>query len=438
MDTRNKLLGLAVTGFIVSGVPGIGVAQTRVDFSGFGTLGATYNSSRMADYRGSIVQPNGAGSSKAWATGVDTKAGVQLAARMDDGWSGVLQVVADHRHDNSYKPQLEWANLKYQFTPNWYVRAGRVVAPVFMVSDYRSVGYAQTAVRPSYDVYELNPLTHLDGGDIGARYAVAGGTLNAQLTVGRAKEFSAITTPELKAPGNYAYISGPTGLVNLSYEHGASTYRAGYGRYKLGVTSNIGILNMYDNALRNYQRVDPGYDSNLKMQRDVAKLWSLGYAYDDGRWLLQSEFARSSARNILIPDQSAWYLLGAYRLGKFTPYASYSRIEARPRPLNRPDASRCGSDAMCSLGAAAIIPTIDTRLSVMREQNTLAAGMRYDFQRNLAFKLQLEHIRKPAMNLPNRGLFVNEYRESATFPYSTWLTQHRSVNLLSLTLDFVF
>lgn len=428
------VLVLVHSGLMAAGSAG---AETQLNFSGFGTLATTHSNSRMADYRGSIMQPNGAGISSPWAFGVDTKAGAQVLANWGGGWSGAAQVVADHRYDNSYKPQFEWANLKYQFSSNWYARAGRVVAPVFMVSDYRNVGYAQTAVRQPYDVYEMNPLTHIDGGDVGAQYDVAGGVLSAQLTVGKIKDYAAITTPEFRASDNFAYISGPVKLFNVAYERNGATYRAGYGKYRFGVSSNIAAFNMYDVGLKAYQTAVSDYDSNLKLQRADYSMWTFGYAYDAGAWLVQTEYAKNSERNLLVPGQAAWYLLGGYRLGKFTPYASFSKIVAKPQSLQRPDATRCGTVPGCAFGTL-VMTTVDNGVAVAREQSTIAIGARYDFYRNLAFKAQFEHVYKPAMNGPNRGLFVNEYRDLSVSPKSTFLTQSHSVNLLTLALDFVF
>jgi len=434
MNKQKMVVALALAGLILSGGAN---AETQFNLSGFGTLAATHSNSRGADYRGSIVQPNGPGISSPWEFGVDTKAGIQAAANMGGGWTATVQAVSDHRYDNSYRPAIEWANIKYQFSPSWYARVGRVVAPVFMVSDYRNIGYAQTAVRQPYDVYELNPITHLDGGDIGTQLELGGGTVNVQLTAGKTKEYVAITTPELKGGDNYAYVAGPAALLNLSYERDASTFRAGFSRYKLSISTNISVFNMYDSGLKTYQSVAPGYDSNLKLEGSKSSLWSLGYSYDPGTWLVQSEFVRTRSDNLLIPDQTAWYVLSGYRLGKFTPYASFSKIEANSKTLNKPDAAMCGAVTGCPL-ATVILSAVDSGLAVQREQSTIAVGTRYDIYKNMAFKAQFEHVYKPAITGPNRGLFVNELRDMTASPKSTWLTDSRSANLLTLALDFVF
>ena len=50
--------------------------------------------------------------------------------------------------EGEYIPTFEWAFLKWQALPSLYVRAGRMGAPFFMISDFRDVGYANTTVRP--------------------------------------------------------------------------------------------------------------------------------------------------------------------------------------------------------------------------------------------------------------------------------------------------
>ncbi len=104
MRNQKMVMAFCLAGLTASGLAS---ADTQFNFSGFGTLAATHNSSSMADYRASIVQPAGAGVSKPWAFGVDSKAGAQVTANMGDGWSAVVQVVADHHYDNTYRPQFE-------------------------------------------------------------------------------------------------------------------------------------------------------------------------------------------------------------------------------------------------------------------------------------------------------------------------------------------
>jgi len=124
--------------------------------SGFGTLGVVHSSEDRADFvTTGIFQPDGAGHTHAWSPHVDSRLGLQLRAALTDRLSGTVQLVAESAYNNSwegrinrrYVPSLEWANLKYQITPDFDVRVGRFALPTFLHSDYRKVGYALTMLR---------------------------------------------------------------------------------------------------------------------------------------------------------------------------------------------------------------------------------------------------------------------------------------------------
>src|SRR5438105_13944045 len=121
---------------------GCAAAETAVSFSGYGTVGAVHSDNDQGDYLVDAFKPNGPGASHSWSADVDSRFGAQVSAQFTPQISAVLQVLSQQRFDNSYRPTVEWANLKYDVTPDLSVRAGRVVLPVFMVTDSRRVGYA--------------------------------------------------------------------------------------------------------------------------------------------------------------------------------------------------------------------------------------------------------------------------------------------------------
>lgn len=415
-------------------------ADTSFSLSGFGTLGVTHSDNREADFVANLYAPNGPGRSKSTSFGVDTKAGIQASADFGNGLTGILQVVADHRDDNTYGPRIEWANLKYQFTRDTYVRAGRVVAPVFMVSDYRNVGYALTPVRQPWDVYSVNPISHLDGADIGTRFDIGGGVLSGQLTSGRVLD---------RLYG--ARVSGHTTMANLNYERNASTLRAGYGKYKLDLVVNDPFFpsqlyaDIVDSGIARQYLAYP--DANVKLRDVDTRMLGIGYAYDPGTWLLQSEYVRRKSEGVLIQSVSAWYVLAGYRIGKFTPYASFSEMRSIQPPMSpaatvpmcagvQPTdplytAMQCGDLAM----AAYLINAVDAAANQRVIQRTTSLGMRYDFHRNLALKAQYERVHKPGSpGVPSTGQFV----QPATGWAASWVEESKDVDLLTLALDFTF
>jgi hypothetical protein len=133
------------------------------EFDAFGTLGLAHSSEDQADFTRSILVPYGAGASDTLSPKVDSVLAGQLTARFTPRLSAVVQVVSEYRHDDSWTPRLEWANLKYELTPELAVGVGRIASPIFMLTDTRRLAYALPWIRPPIEVYELYPVTSNDG-----------------------------------------------------------------------------------------------------------------------------------------------------------------------------------------------------------------------------------------------------------------------------------
>src|SRR4051794_21934574 len=82
-------------------------------FSGYGTVGAVHSDNREADYLVDAFKPNGPGYTHAWSTDVDTRLGLQLTGQITPALSMVVQVLAQQNAENSYRPAVEWANLRW-------------------------------------------------------------------------------------------------------------------------------------------------------------------------------------------------------------------------------------------------------------------------------------------------------------------------------------
>ena len=78
--------------------------------------------------------------------------------------------ISEQRRDGTYKPVIEWANIKYQVTPDLSLRFGRIALPIFLAADYRKVGYAYPWVRTPVEVYNALPLSNSDGVDATYRW----------------------------------------------------------------------------------------------------------------------------------------------------------------------------------------------------------------------------------------------------------------------------
>ncbi|TFH88507.1 porin [Billgrantia azerbaijanica] len=390
-----------------------GAAETpTLSLNGFGTLGVVHSDERQADFVAHRLVPDGAGHSGAWSAEVDSRLGLQLTANPTSRLSGVIQVIAEQRHDGSYRPFVEWANVRFEVTPALSVRIGRMVQPVFMASEYRKVGYATPWIRPPQEVYGLLPVTNFDGVDFRYRSRFAGFTHTLQGNYGRKDS----TTP---SGGDVRARDGMT-LAN-TLERGGVTLFASYSRYRLTVAE----LAPFFDAFRQFGPEGEAIAERYDVDGTRNTLISLGARYDPGDWFVMGEWIRSDSPSF-IGDGRGWYLTGGYRFGSLTPYVTLARAwvdsdtsdpglstAGLPPPLAAP-ARQLNAGLNQLLGRAAV------------QQKSVSLGVRWDLARNVALTVQYDHLDLAA---GARGVLTNT--QPGFEPGGT-------VDLFGLALDFVF
>jgi hypothetical protein len=389
-----------------------GQSLPELKFSGFGTLGVAHTNERNADVSSTITQPSGVGFTRSTSINPDSKLGGQLDAVFNDRWSAVLQVVAQHRHDNSFMPQVEWANVKFQATPEFSVRLGRIAAPTFLVSDSRFVGYAQTWIRPPFEVYGVVPITSNDGLDLTYRKQFGSVTHTLQAFYGKAKA-------RLKSGSAEA---DPGWGINDSMQYGDWTLRAGYTANKVdldmaGINTLLGGIGAFAAAPAPIGTTAAALAQKYSPKNLNLGAFSLAASYDPGKWFVMSEFVDFRGDGILA-DSRSWYVTGGYRFGTVTPYATFAHTKAK-----------VAVEAGIPLPAAAPINAgLNAALNNQfnASQSTASVGARWDFMKNTALKAQYDRI---DLGAGSAGRLTN---------VQPGFVRGSHVNLFSVALDFVF
>lgn len=376
--------------------------------SGFGTLDMVHANTDKADYASSAIKASGAGYSRAWSANVDSRLGLQLDVLSGQRLSGVLQVVSEQNLDGEYSPRVEWANLKYQVTPDLAVRAGRIALPLFLMADYRKVGFAYQWVRPPVELYGALPITSSDGIDLTARFA----------------------TGEVRHTSQLFFGSDSRGLTATT--HLQARRIAGFSH-----TIETGPLTARLSALTTELTLDIGEDlfSGLQMSGDQgallaqryavdhkrASLASIGLSYDPGNWFITAEAGHSHTSSFL-GKTSALYIGGGARAGAFTPYAGYARVRA--------DTPTHDVGLPVVMGRAPLLANLNMGLNSLLQtipaQSTVSVGVRWDVHANVDLKAQFERV---TPHDGSRGTLINTQPD---------FESGQPVYVTSLALDFVF
>jgi hypothetical protein len=386
---------------------------SRFTLNGFGTLGVVHSDEDQADFVSSLFAPDGAGYTRAWSPEVDSRLGLQLTANFTPRLTGVLQLVAEQRYDDSYPPTVEWANLRYDITPDLSVRAGRMVQSSFMVSEYRKVGYATPWVRPPEEVYRLVPVTNFDGIDFSLRSRFDGFTNTLQGAYGRKDG----TLPD----GGTVEIRDVVALTD-TLEWGATTLFASYGRTRLTIDDEN--LNTLFNGFRQFGPEGEAIADRYSVNDKRYEVMAVGMRYDPGDWFVMGELAHANSRTY-IGDVRGWYVTGGYRFGAVTPYVTLARVSL-DSSTSDPGLSLGGLPPPLAAQAAALNGALNGLLESEPRQKSVTLGARWDFTRNAALKVQYERL---DLDQGSPGVLSN------TQP---GFEPGGRVDLFSVSLDFVF
>ena len=389
----------------------------KVTISGFGSAALTFTDADKAEF----ARPNQAsGVGKSPRTGVDSNFGVQANVAVNDWLSATAQGLVRKDGADDYGAELAWAFLKAKLSNELSVRVGRMGLPVFMISDYRNVGYANTMLRPPAEMYAQVPINSIDGIDATWQRSLGDTTVSAQLALGSSR------TDNSGATGvSHTRISRLRAL-NLVAEHGPLTVRLGRADGKLTV-DDATSLNTLLSALRatgagyRFPTLAPLADA-LGLQKKKASFTSAGMTLDWNNVLLQSEYAKRKTDSF-VNDTNSWYLMAGYRIGKFLPYVNHATTKSVGRVANTvPAACPPGFPAACTPTLRALSGGVEV-LSAPVNQSTDSIGMRWDLYRSAALKVQIDRVRPKG----NAGMLLNS-APGFTGP----------VTVGAVSLDFVF
>jgi hypothetical protein len=333
------------------------------------------------------------------------------------------QVVLRHRVDYKPKSVIELAYAAWYPNENLDVRVGRVGMDVFMLSDYRSVGYAQPWVRPPREFYGWIPLHAIDGADAAWKFEAGGMRWTAKAQLGR----SSVRIP-LDDDNDFVFRADRFRDVTLHAERGAWQFKLGHSAFRMGSEPAFGPLR---SALGDVAGLPlgPVSDEAASLAGDVElkgadiRYFSLGAAYDDGRWQIQSELARVSADSKVLPSGTAAYVSAAYRIGLLTPYA----VVARFRPERAAREPRNDWSALGPAGPGLQSQAVAAFNNFRIDQRTVSLGTRWDFDSRAALKMQWD---RSIMKARGYGLWQVNNLVSGD--------RKRKVDVLTLSLDFVF
>ena len=365
------------------------------DFSGFGTAAYTWADTDKAQF----VRDNQlTGADRTGSAEVDSLFGVQGTVHLSSSISATAQVLMRRVTTQDYQLDVPVAFVKDSLTNDFAVRIGRLPLPLFMISDYRLVGFANTFIRPPQEVYGRAPLYTINGADMLYSHSFGAIEVNSQLYYGGSELIGNgfVSTQKKEFGGNISVALGPLTLrygrmINhATLVSGADPLIAGI--RAAGFTALADQLSGVDRA---------------------SSFTGFGASLDWHNVLVQAESTDAKSGGYSGSSRGQYALVG-YRIRKFTPYAIYS-VHKVTSPTSDSTIPQVGPLLPLALGVNAILGGPD-------DQHSTSGGIRWDFRDSMDLKLQVDHV-----SFQGPGLFANV---QSGF--------HSPVTVAGLAVDFVF
>lgn len=394
--------------------------------SGFGTLGYSRDNADNVAFIRNITQPAPEDTQGSFLT--DSLLGLQLNYRPHPEFEAVVQAVARDKKYPTPANSIEWAFLAWRPNEAVDLRLGRVGTDVFMLSDYRNLGYSQLWVRPPTEFYGWIPFFSIDGGDAAYTFKLDDTRIRVKGQVGNAKSFLPAGADEV-----HRFEVDKFQDLTLQAEHGPWQLKAGYSVFTVG--NQPELLAQLAGPLGQIAAIAPPPIGNeaaqlangLHLEGARVHYQTLGAAYDDGVWQLQGEYARVDSDSRLLPAGRAAYASVGRRFGSLTPYVVASRFSPENAPVVAGSDWNMLGPVFGPPAAVAQATAVAAYNAYRIDQRTTTLGLRWDIDSRAALKVQWDRSHVGSYGYGLWQINNVEYGNAS-----------RRIDVFTVTLDFVF
>ena len=275
--------------------------EERLTINGF--LSAGMSRADAPAENGDASYVDGAGDE--WSHDALTRAGVQFNAKINDKAQAVVQLFASGQED--FDAEIQWGYLDYAITDTVSAKAGRIVAPFYMHSQYVDVGYAYPWVTPPSEVYLLAPVKTMEGMELAWSFATGS-------VYHRVSGFWGSSTVDGGArTGNAQFQADDLSGINLTSRWNDWTFRAAYSGASVTVPQD------------DLDMLIPATALGLSIDDVYTYFAGAGLQFDNGSWLMATEVASLSFGNWYPSSESGYVTLGKY-LGKWMPLVTWAAV----------------------------------------------------------------------------------------------------------------
>ena len=406
-------------------------SDDMVKFSGYATLGTIYNDSADLGFHSNFKVPARTGFSLA----PDSLIGAQANIEFTPHWDAVIQAVFRDKLDNKALNYIDVGFLRYHLGSNWEFRVGRMNTDIYFLSEYKSVGYAYLWARPPSEFYtNVSSVSQFEGADVLYKRSVGKGFLQVKLGYGGSDATIGTTGSEndtniVTTDSNVDIKFGDMLMASVAYQQDKWQIRASFLDSKIKNFSED--LDIIDDAIAFFPpTIWPGgpiLRDRFEYRGKKQQFYGLGYQYDDGLWLVQSEIGFTHSLWDIIQDNVSGYISVGYEPENITYFATLSAIEPTRGTLSDSvgEISPYAPDAVVAL-IQSFSPLIRAALDQSKiKQHTFSIGAKWHISPAVVAKFQVDRS-----VIADNGF--------ALWQVNNNLDSGQTVNVTSLNVNWIF
>ena len=327
---------------------------------------------------------------------------------------------------------MRWAFVSYRPNNEWLFRVGRLRPPVLINTQNAEVGVTYDQTRLPVEVYSLSPVYDIDGGAFTKTLILAGSEISLDGYLGKSKlrqrtpfqrDAAQTFVSDKYFPENVSFM----GLV-LTQSVGSLKLRGGV--HRAVIRPDKGRQFVQDPSPQSIP-APPPFGGTLYVpgpvnDRIAVNAFTAGADWQSDGWRISGEYGRRIAIGTKMgPGSDSAYVTIARDLGRWTPYATYSRILSTAPERNYYQTLNATPVPLGAQGPPLFLPAsfhgIFADAIFLYDQYSGMIGTSYDISINSKLKFELMHS-----HIGVRSAMVDGD------------VRHKSFNVLSISYGFVF
>jgi hypothetical protein len=344
---------------------------------------------------------------------------IQVSGDVNEKMTATGQIVA--RADNDYNAEFEWAYITYAANDNVNISAGRLRMPLFNYSASKDVGYSYHWINTPRSVYDV-PFNNIEG--IRVDYSNYAGDWEYGLNVSAGAFTGPAFGTDLKGD-NVILLSG-----EATYDWFKIRGVAGTGKTSLdiGNSSDVTLVEAAGGLTLLNAFGFANLSDSLRWEEDKGKFLGLSLQIDKFDWFVSAEMTQIDVAESFITKTDAYYVTAGIRVGAWTPSITYEKSKSEYQEKFQTQVNQMLSTQFSEgqIGAFAGTPigmlvdqgvqaqvgapltALPTEISsplvtgalndfvvqglltaTVSEDSTLSATIRYDYDTNIALKVDV-------------------------------------------------